>query len=351
MAEVEARLQPYTGDVPGAALLVLRDGEPVVRRGVGLGDVAAGTPVTPATSFRLASVSKQFTAAAVLLLAEDGRLRLDDPVRRWLPALPASADGVTLHHLLSHTSGLHDYEDIMAADFEGQVHDADVLCLLATGRACDDGSDHVGAAPAPAPPYFPPGTAYRYSNSAYALLALVVEKASGLSYPGFLRERIFAPLGMDHSLAFVDGVNTPANRAYGHSAGADGEGWTRSDQSTTSAVLGDGGIYSSIDDLAKWDAALYDDRLLSDASRALAFSAQTRTSTGEDDVAAYGYGWRLDGGLMWHSGETMGFRNVILRWPAQRLTVLMLTNRNGPEPYAAARAIGDAWLRESAATR
>ncbi|MEN1958109.1 serine hydrolase domain-containing protein [Luteimonas sp. MJ145] len=352
MAEVEARLQPYTGDVPGAALLVLRDGEPVVRRGVGLGDVAAGTPVTPATSFRLASVSKQFTAAAVLLLAEDGRLRLDDPVRRWLPALPASADDVTLHHLLSHTSGLHDYEDIMAADFEGQVHDADVLCLLATGRACDDGSDLAGAAaPVPAPPYFPPGTAYRYSNSAYALLALVVEKASGVSYPGFLRERIFAPLGMDHSLAFVDGVNTPANRAYGHSAGADGEGWTRSDQSTTSAVLGDGGIYSSIDDLAKWDAALYDDRLLSDASRALAFSAQTRTSTGEDDVAAYGYGWRLDGGLMWHSGETMGFRNVILRWPAQRLTVLMLTNRNSPEPYAAARAIGDAWLRESAATR
>lgn len=331
MAEVDARLQPYSGDVPGAALLVLRDGQPLVRRAVGLADVAAGSPVTPASNFRLASVSKAFTAASVLLLAEDGRLRLDDPVRRWLPALPASADGVTLHHLLSHTSGLHDYEDLMAADFEGQVRDADVVPLLAAGA-----------------PYFAPGTAYRYSNSGYALLALVVEQASGLAYPDFLRQRIFAPLDMSGTVAFVDGVNTVPDRAYGHSA--QGEGWIRTDQSSTSAVLGDGGIYSSIDDMAKWDAALYDDRLLSDASRALAFSAQTRTATGEDNVAAYGYGWRLDGGLVWHSGETIGFRNVILRWPEQRLTVLMLSNRNHPEPYAAARAIGEAFLREPAAS-
>ncbi len=333
MDEVDARLRRYAGDVPGAALLVLRDGQPVVRRGVGLADIEAGTPVTPSTNFRLASVSKQFTAAAVLLLAEDGRLRLDDPVRRWLPALPTSADGVALHHLLSHTSGLHDYEDIMAADFQGQVHDADVLCLLATGTR---------------EPYFPPGAAYRYSNSGYALLALVVEAASGMAYPDFLRERIFLPLGMAGTVAYVDGINTVPNRAYGHSA--DGAGWRRTDQSTTSAVLGDGGIYSSIDDLAKWDAALYDDRLLSDASRALAFSPQTGTPTGEEAVTAYGYGWRLDGeGLLWHSGETIGFRNVILRWPARRLTVVLLGNRNAPEPWADARAIGEAFLREGAA--
>ena len=341
MVEVDARLAPYTGDVPGAALLVIRDGEALVRRGVGLADVEAGTPITPATNFRLASLSKQFTAAAVLLLAEDGRLRLDDPVRRWLPELPANADGVTLHHLLRHPSGLHDYEDILAADFEGQVHDADVPCLLASGQPCP--ADAADAAA----PYFPPGTAYRYSNSAYALLALVVEKASGLSYPDVLHARIFAPLGMAHTLAFVDGVNAPARRAFGHSGRTDG--WTRTDQSTTSAVLGDGGIYSSIDDLARWDAALYDDRLLSDASRALAFSPQTSTSTGEADVAAYGYGWRLDDGLMWHSGETMGFRNVILRWPGERLTVILLSNRNHPEPYRDARAIGEAFLREAGA--
>lgn len=374
MAEADARLQRYAGNVPGAALLVLRDGEPVVRRGVGLADLAAGTPVTPATNFRLASVSKQFTAAAVLLLAQDGRLRLDDPVRRWLPALPANADGVTLHHLLSHTSGLHDYEDIMAADFAGQVRDADVVCLLATGAPCADAGTHnatagfaadaaakppasrgpdpaaatvsAAAAGIPAAPYFAPGSAYRYSNSGYALLALVVEQASGQRCPDFLRERIFVPLGMAGTLAHVNGVNDVNDRAFGHSA--DGDGWRRSDQSTTSAVLGDGGIYSSIDDLAKWDAALYDDRLLSDASRALAFSPQTATPTGEADVAAYGYGWRLDGeGLLWHSGETIGFRNVILRWPAERLSVVLLSNRNDPEPYADARAIGEAFRREA----
>ena len=330
-ATAERVLQRYTGDVPGAALLVIRDGEPVLRRAVGLADVDAGTPVTPATNFRLASVSKQFTAASVLLLAQDGRLRLDDPVRRWLPALPASAEGVTIHHLLSHTSGLPDYEDLMAADFRGQVRDADVLSLLSTGK-----------------PFFAPGSAYRYSNTGYALLALVVEQASGQRYPDFLRGRIFAPLGMDGSVAFVDGSNTVPTRAYGHSA--DGEGWRRTDQSTTSAVLGDGGIYASIDDLAKWDAALAGDRLLSDASRALAFAAQTTTPTNEANVAAYGYGWRLDGqGLLWHSGETIGFRNVILRWPEQKLTVVMLTNRNDPEPWADARAIGDAFLREAGA--
>lgn len=347
MSEVEARLQRYTGDVPGAALLVIRDGTPVVRRAVGLADVESGTPVTPDTNFRLASVSKQFTAAAVLLLAEEGRLRLDDPVRRWLPQLPGNADGVTLHHLLSHTSGLHDYEDLMAPEFEGQVHDADVACLLAAGRPCADAAS-AGDDAAPAPPYFAPGTAYRYSNSGYALLALVVERAAGKPYPEVLRERIFAPLGMDGTVAFVDGTNTVPHRAFGHSA--HGDGWRRTDQSSTSAVLGDGGIYASIRDLARWDAALYDDRLLSDASRALAFSAQTATPTGEAQVAAYGYGWRLDGdGLLWHSGETIGFRNVILRWPAERLTVVMLTNRNAPEPWADARAIGEAFRREAAA--
>ena len=112
--------------------------------------------------------------------------------------------------------------------------------------------------------------------------------------------------------------------------------WTRTDQSSTSAVLGDGGIYSSIDDLAKWDAALYDDRLLSAESRRLAFTAATPT---DDPDVAYGFGWRISGDSLWHSGETIGFRNVIVRYPAQRLTVVLLSNRNDPEPYRTALEI------------
>jgi CubicO group peptidase (beta-lactamase class C family) len=299
----------------------------VVRRGYGRSDLEAGVEAGPATDYRLASVSKQFTAAAVLLLAEDGKLSIDDPARKWLPELPAAADAITLRHLLTHTSGLVDYEDLMGDDWQGQIRDAGVLELLSKENRL----------------YFPPGTAYRYSNSAYALLSLVVERASGMAYPDFLQARIFGPLGMRDTLAYVAGGREPPHRAWGYTQADDGASkqgaWTRTDQSTTSAVLGDGGIYSSIDDLARWDAALYDDRLLSDASRKLAFSPQVEV-TGEPYEAQYGFGWRITGGTLWHSGETVGFRNVIVRWPAHRLTVVLLSNRNDPEPYRTALAIG-----------
>ncbi len=274
-AAVDALMHPYDGRVPGASVLVLKDGEPLLRRGYGLTDLEAGTAATPATNYRLTSVTKQFTAAAILLLAEDGKLSLDDPVKRWLPSLPAAADAITLRQLLSHTSGLIDYEDHVPEGFAGQLHDADVLHIL-------EGQDRT---------YFAPGSAYRYSNSGYALLALAVGRASGQDFATFLRERIFRPLRMDATVAHRDGVDTVAHRAWGHSL-VDGR-WERTDQSQTSAVLGDGGIYSSIDDLARWDAALYDDRLLSARSRALMFTPAT--ATGEPDVPHYGFGWRLNG--------------------------------------------------------
>jgi CubicO group peptidase (beta-lactamase class C family) len=317
---VDALMERYTGDAPGASVLVLRDGVPLLRKAYGLADRETRIAATPATNYRLASVTKQFTAAAILLLAEEGRLSLDDGVRRWLPSLPACADSITVRHLLTHSSGLIDYEDVMPADFTGQLHDADVLRLLET-------QDKT---------YFPPGTGYRYSNSGYALLALIVERASGQAFADFLRMRIFQPLGMAHTLAFVEGGPAIADRAYGYSESADG--WIRTDQSTTSAVLGDGGIYSSIDDLARWDAALYDDRLLSDGSRKLMFTPHVVTD--EPDIR-YGFGWRITGETLWHSGESIGFRNVIVRYPQRRLTVIMLTNRDDPEPYATARKIGE----------
>jgi CubicO group peptidase (beta-lactamase class C family) len=322
LARVDALMRDYAGDVPGASVLVLRDGAPVVRRAYGLADVDRHTPATPATNYRLASMTKQFTATAVLLLAEAGQLKLDDPVKQWLPELPDAARGVTIRHLLSHTGGLIDYEDFVPDDAP-QVHDADVLAILAK-------QDRV---------YFAPGAGYRYSNTGYSLLSLIVERASGRKFAAFLHDHVFAPLGMEATVAFEDGVSTVSARAFGHTAGA--QGWTRTDQSSTSAVLGDGGIYSSIDDLAKWDAALYDDRLLSATSRALAFAPATHTDNPSVD---YGFGWRITGETLWHSGETRGFRNVILRYPQRKLTVIVLTNRNDPEPYDTARAIARLYL-------
>ena len=334
-AAIERLMQRYDGDVPGASLLVVKDGVAVVRRGYGRSDLEAGVEAGPSTDYRLASVSKQFTAAAVLLLQQDGRLSVDDPARKWLPELPSAADAVTLRHLLTHTSGLVDYEDLMGDDWQGQVRDAGVLQLLSKENRL----------------YFPPGSAYRYSNSAYALLALVVERASGMAYPEFLRTRIFVPLGMHDTLAYVAGGREPPHRAWGYSQAGDGvagAGWTRTDQSSTSAVLGDGGIYSSIDDLARWDAALYDDRLLDEASRALAFSPHVEVA-GEGYDAQYGFGWRISGETLWHSGETIGFRNVIVRWPRRRLAVVLLSNRNDPEPYRTALAIGALFMQDASA--
>ncbi|HEX6832332.1 MAG TPA: serine hydrolase domain-containing protein [Rudaea sp.] len=320
---VDRILRAYDGDVPGASILVLRDGRPLVRRSYGFANLEDKIAATPATNYRLASVTKQFTAAAILLLMQDGKLSLDDPIRQWLPSLPDSDDGIVIRHLLTHTGGLIDYEDIMPADQKTQLRDIDVLHLLENERRL----------------YFKPGSDYRYSNGGYSMLALIVERASGKTFQDFLRERIFIPLGMTNTLAYVPEGPPVPNRAYGYTQ-QNGR-WERTDQSLTSAVLGDGGVYSSIDDLAKWDAALYDDRLLTDASRTLAFTPWTKT---DDPAVKYGFGWRITGETLWHSGETVGFRNVIVRYPQRRFTVIVLTNRNDPEPYRMALAIADEFL-------
>jgi CubicO group peptidase (beta-lactamase class C family) len=319
-ASVDALMKRYDGEGPGASLLVIRNGVPLMRRGYGFADLEHRVAASPQTDYRLASVSKQFTATAILLLAQDGKLSLDDRARRWLPSLPAAAGAITLRQLLSHQGGLIDYEDIMAADTRVPLRDKDVLALLAK-------TDHL---------YFAPGTSYRYSNGGYAMLALIVERASGMPFQDFLRQRIFLPLGMTSTLAYVTEGPPVPHRAFGYSA--ESGQWIRTDQSMTSSVLGDGGIYSSIDDLARWDAALYDNRLLSDASRKAAFTPWTAT---DDPTVEYGYGWRITGETLWHSGETIGFRNVIVRYPKRHLTVVLLTNRNDPEPYRTALAIGD----------
>ncbi len=316
--EVETLMQRYDGQVPGASLLVTKNGVAVVQRSWGLADVGAHVAASPATNYRLASVTKQFTAAAILLLAQDDKLFLSDRASKYLPSLPKPAQSITLHQLLTHTSGLIDYEDVMADTATAQVHDADVLRLI-------ESKDSL---------YFTPGTSYRYSNTGYSLLALIVERVSGQSFASFLHDRIFVPLGMNHTVAHQDNVDVVANRAFGYT-NKNGS-WLRKDQSTTSAVLGDGGIYSSIDDMAKWDAAQYDSRLLNEEWRMVAFTPHTQTDV---PGVSYGFGWRVTGETLWHSGETSGFRNVIVRYPARHLTVVILTNRDDPGPYETALSI------------
>jgi CubicO group peptidase (beta-lactamase class C family) len=313
--------------MPGASLVVIRDGRIVHARGYGLAEVETATPVTPETNFRLASLSKQFTATAAMLLVADGRLRYEDAASDILPELPAYARGVTVRHLLNHTSGLPDYEDFVPDTQTTQVHDPDVPRLIA-------------GAPAPK---FAPGTRYAYSNTGYVLLALIVERVSGRRFADFVRERIFAPLGMTGTVALEEGRSTVPRRAFGYTV--DAAGVRRTDQSNTSATLGDGGIYSSVADLARWDDALARHALVSAEAQRLAW---TPPELPDGEETQYGFGWFVDRDRralrLKHHGESMGFTNAILRYPERRLTVVVLTNRTGGAPWDLAQRVAELYL-------
>ena len=197
-SSVDTVMREYSApDAPGACVLIVRDGATVLARSYGLADVDAKLPATTQTNYRLASLTKQFTATAIILLKEDGRLRFDDSISKYLPTLPPNASGVTIRMLLTHTSGLWAYEDFVPDSETTQVHDADVPALLARADST----------------YFTPGSAYRYSNTGYALLALIVEHVSGKPFATFLQERIFSPLAMSGTVAYERGNSTVRNRA------------------------------------------------------------------------------------------------------------------------------------------
>jgi CubicO group peptidase (beta-lactamase class C family) len=331
-----------TADSPGLVVGVLRDGHLVFARGYGLADLKTKAPITSATDFRLASVSKQFTAMSIMLLVHDGKLSYDDTLTHIFPGFPDYGKTITVRNLLNHTSGLKDYEDIYEEQMAGtppdkipQLHDQDVLRLL---------KEQDSAA-------FDPGTRWRYSNSGYAVLAMVVERISGKRYEDFLQHRIFAPLGMAHTLAYVQGRNEVPNRAFGYRYASDGVTWQFADQSATSAVLGDGGIYSSIEDLAKWDRALTTNALLSKKDMEPAFTP-VRVPGGvklpNGGASDYGFGWFLDTykghRRMWHYGDTTGFHTAIQRFPEDRMTVIVLANRTDVDAGELALKVADLYF-------
>jgi CubicO group peptidase (beta-lactamase class C family) len=323
---IDSLFAPYTGSArPGASVVVIRDGKVIARRAYGMADLERKVVATPETDYRLASVSKQFTAMCIMLLAKDGKVQFDQPVRSILPELPPAAAPVTVRHLLNHTSGLIDYEDLIPESRTTQLNDNDVLTMLAA-------KDSV---------YFPAGTAYRYSNSGYVLLGMIVARVSGISFPQFLQVRIFGPLGMSASVAHIERLDTVPHRAYGYSP--KGGGFEQTDQSVTSATLGDGGIYTNVDDMTRWDRALSENTLIGAELMAMATTPPVLPHDSE-----YGFGWFVDayrGENRWrHTGETSGFHNAIMRFPKHRLTVIVLTNRSSGEPDAIAERIADRYL-------
>jgi CubicO group peptidase (beta-lactamase class C family) len=359
--EIDAIFAPLVNThSPGVAVLVIKGGKKIFERGYGLRDLHSAAKIDSRTNFRLASCSKQFTAMAIMLLVHDGKLRYDQKLTDVFPDFPSYGKSISIRNLLNHTGGLQDYETLMEQpenkekwDEVHQIQDAEVLTLL-------EQTEHG---------MFPSGTQWYYSNSGYVVLGLIVAKVSGQPFPEFLRERIFAPLKMDNTVASVKSKNEITNRAYGHTR--EGNTWKQTDQSPTSATLGDGGIYSSLEDLAKWDEALRSNKLLSKAEMQPALipvtlqltstniDAQPRWPTNSDrpegTPVSYGFGWFLDPWRthprVWHYGETMGFHSYIVRFtptvpadPLAGVTIVVLCNRTDISPEYIALQIATLFL-------
>jgi CubicO group peptidase (beta-lactamase class C family) len=306
---LEVMFGMYGGKQPGASVAVIKDGAVVYEQSFGLANLETGERAAPETNYRIASISKQFTAMSVLMLAERGSLTLDDPVTRHVPEL-AMARGVTLRHLLMHTSGLPEYEPLLVEKEGDQLVDKDVVALVAKHKL-----------------EFTPGSRYRYNNSGYAVLAIVVERVSKLSYGEFLKRNIFKPTGMTATQTYDPHVTIP-KRAYGY------KGTELFDQSRTTAVLGDGGIYSSARDLAHWVDALQHDKLI-DAKR-LAEATSPLVATDAPGIS-YGLGWKISDQngerVAFHTGTSSGFKHVLMWVPTRKLAVIVLTNRRTGDPF------------------
>jgi CubicO group peptidase (beta-lactamase class C family)/ketosteroid isomerase-like protein len=317
-ARIDAVFADFNGDgSPGCALAVVRHGDVVLRRGYGLADIASRARITPQTSFYAASVSKQFTAFAVALLADQGRLSLDDDVRRWIPEVPDFGRTITIRHLIHHTSGLRDYLALLnlagwATD--GLLSHAEFLELVGRQRALN----------------FEPGTQYLYSNTGYVLLSVLVERVTGRSLREFAAADIFAPLGMT-STVFRDDHRMAVNGAALAYAPLPDGGWRvlvpRFD------VVGDGGLYTTVEDLARWERNFIE-RTVGGESVASLIHTRGRLSNGSDVDYAFGLTVSRHRGvpIVQHGGSYAGYRTFFARFPDDGLALATLCNTATANP-------------------
>ena len=317
---------------PGAQLIVIKDGRVVYERGYGMADLEQNVIMTPATIIMMNSTSKQFTAAAIAILAREGKLSLDDDVRKFLPELPVFAKTVTIQHMIHHTSGLRDYTELLP--LMGFEADADcptveeTMELLSRQKKLN----------------FLPGERYEYSNTGYFLLGRIVERASGQSLNEFVQEHIFRPLGMTHSHIHTDHNMIVRNRAHAYSPRKDG-GY-RIDM-TNWEQTGDGGVFTNVEDLFFWDQAFYNEKL----GAGLAAELQVQGVLNDGRRNGYAFGLRIGEyrGLrtVGHSGSWVGYRSAVLRFPDQRFSVICLANVSTLGPMERCLEVADIYLADS----
>ncbi len=301
--------------IPGLALAVMRDGKIVKAKGYGLANVELNVPVIPETIFQSGSTGKQFTAMAIMMLVEDGKLGLDDKISKYLPGAPETWKDITVRHLLTHTSGIHDYWDGGLPEPPPQEFD------LRAEMTEDQMLQKIEAYP----PDFAPGEKWRYSNSGYLLLGLVIHKASGKFYGDFLQERVFGPLGMKATRIISEADIIP-NRSSGYrlvKGELKNQEWLAASLNTTA----DGALLYTVLDLEKWDAALYTEKLI---KRTSLDQMWTPVKLNNGKTYPYGFGWdvrEVNGHkCIEHGGSWQGFTTYISRYIDDKLTVVVLTN-------------------------
>jgi CubicO group peptidase (beta-lactamase class C family) len=317
-------------DGPGCAVEVARDGRVVHQNGYGMANLETGTPITPASVFHLASVSKQFTAAAVLLLARDGKLSLDDDVRKHLPELPDYGHRITIRHLLMHTSGLRDQWDLLAMARgrfeENRITEADVLEIVARQKALN----------------YVPGAEYLYSNTGYTLAGTIVRRVSGKSLRDFAEERIFRPLGMTRTQFQDDYTRVIANRAAGYARRPTGRWHVSLPNYDT---YGATSLFSDVGDLLRWQAN-FTKPVVGDSAMFAEMTALRPLANG--DTSAYGLGLIAErhrgARVVSHGGADAGYRTWLGRFPDHDLDVVVLCNASTSNPAALARAVADVFL-------
>lgn len=298
---------------PGAAVAVVQAGEVIHRQGYGLANIEWEIPVQPDTIFRLASLTKQFTATAIMLLQEQGKLAVDDLLTEFLPEYPTSGHEITVHHLLTHTSGIKSYTSIEGWFPHKIIHDM-------TPQAICDVFSQI-------PFDFKPGTQFLYNNSGYHLLGMIIEKVSGVSYEQFIQENIFRPLGMQNSYYMSNEPIIP-KRASGYASTE--LGFRNADYLSMTQPYAAGALGSTIDDLVLWDRAVREHRLVSAPTQALMFAPVKLTAGKTED---YGYGWALGDyrgqPFVHHGGGINGFSTFMTQFQQAPVSIIILTNRAG----------------------
>lgn len=342
MAFVSASLGQSSGDtvdqyiqgemskrqIPGLALLVVRDSQIIKQKGYGFANLELQVPVKPETVFQSGSMGKQFTAAAVMMLVEEGKIGLDDPLTKYFPDGPAAWKQVKVRHLLSHTGGFGDYPEKF--DFRKDYTEDEVLNIVKT-----------------LPLAFPPGSQWKYSNLGYLTLGVLIHKVTGQFYGDFLQERIFKPLGMT-TTRIISEADIISNRSSGYELvkkGLKNQEWVSPTLNTTA----DGSLYFSILDLAKWDTALSERKLLKPESFDLMWTP-VKLSKGKPNKDGYGFGWFIhqDHGhrVIEHAGAWQGFTTNISRYVDDKLTIVVLTNLAGAKPEEITHHVAELYLKQ-----